>query len=123
MNRRYTAEDYVDCIREVNARYPEIIFQNHFLVGYPLETEEDFQASVSIMDKIRVDDVQIFEYHPEPGTVGGKIKPQLPPYIRRQRAEILRKHYIKRKIIDNVRYLVNAHSFRPTKLFRCKSAS
>lgn len=108
MNRRYSAEDYVDCVRKVNAQYPKIFFQNHFLPGYPLETEEDLQASLSIMDKVRVDDVQVYEYHPEPGTVGGNIKPQLPPSVRRKRAEILRKHYIKRKLISNVRYLVHA---------------
>lgn len=107
MNRRYSAEDYVECIREVNARYPKIFFQTHFLVGYPLETEEDFQASISVMDKIRVDDVQIYQYHPEPGTVGGNITPQLPFYVRRQRAEILRKHYMKRKIINNLQYLTH----------------
>ena len=107
MNRRYTAEDYIECVRRVNACSPAIFFQTHFLVGYPLETEMDFHASLDVLKSIRVDDVQIYEYHPEPGTVGGKIRPQLSPAVKKDRAKRLRKEFVKRKIMSNGRYAMN----------------
>jgi tRNA-2-methylthio-N6-dimethylallyladenosine synthase len=68
MKRLYTREKYLDTIARLRAAVPDILFSTDFIVGFPGETEEDFQETLSIMEEIRYGSLFAFKYSPRPGT-------------------------------------------------------
>jgi tRNA-2-methylthio-N6-dimethylallyladenosine synthase len=68
MNRRHTAQDYLDLISRIRAARPDIAMSGDFIVGYPGETEEDFQATMDLVRKVGYAQTYSFKYSPRPGT-------------------------------------------------------
>jgi tRNA-2-methylthio-N6-dimethylallyladenosine synthase len=68
MKRLYTREKYLETIARLRAAVPDILFSTDFIVGFPGETEEDFQETLSIMEEIRYGSLFAFKYSPRPGT-------------------------------------------------------
>ncbi|MBL1218448.1 MAG: radical SAM protein [Planctomycetes bacterium] len=68
MNRGYTVEEYKDFIERVRAYLPDAQLASDFIVGFPTETEEDFQASVELLTWSRFKNCFVFKYSPRPGT-------------------------------------------------------
>jgi len=73
MKRLYTREQYLDTIRRFRAAIPEMHFSTDLIVGFPGETEEDFQATLSLMEEVRYGSLFAFKYSPRPGTPALKI--------------------------------------------------
>jgi len=72
MNRHYTADQYLELIDKARATVPDIAIAGDFIVGFPGETEEDFQAMVDLIKKARYKNCFIFKYSPRPGTIAEK---------------------------------------------------
>lgn len=72
MNRGYTREQYLDLIHRARARMPDISIVGDMIVGFPGETEEDFEASLSLIREVRYQNIFVFKYSPRPGTVADK---------------------------------------------------
>lgn len=72
MNRGYTRALYLELIERARARMPDIAIVGDMIVGYPGETEEDFEASLSLLRAVRYKTVYVFKYSPRPGTVADK---------------------------------------------------
>ena len=72
MNRGYTREQYMDLIHRARARMPDISIVGDMIVGFPGETEEDFEASLSLIREVRYHNIFVFKYSPRPGTVADK---------------------------------------------------
>ena len=72
MNRRYTAEEYLDLIDRARRIVPEIAIAGDFIVGFPDETDQDFAATRSLMQRVRYKNCFIFKYSPRPGTPGAR---------------------------------------------------
>ncbi|MBR0458739.1 MAG: tRNA (N6-isopentenyl adenosine(37)-C2)-methylthiotransferase MiaB [Victivallales bacterium] len=68
MHRGYTAADYLACIQAIRSRLPEVAFSTDVIVGFPGETEEDFEATRSLMKQVGFDMAYIFRYSPRQGT-------------------------------------------------------
>ncbi|MBW8015472.1 MAG: tRNA (N6-isopentenyl adenosine(37)-C2)-methylthiotransferase MiaB [Planctomycetes bacterium] len=68
MNRKYTASQYIDLIEKARQILPDISIASDFIVGFPGETEEDFQATVELVKKARFKNSFVFKYSPRPGT-------------------------------------------------------
>lgn len=68
MGRGYTAEDYCGIIDQVRKACPTVAFTTDVIVGYPGETEEDFQATRKLMERVQFDNGFIFRYSPREGT-------------------------------------------------------
>lgn len=68
MKRLYTREQYLDLVGRLRAAVPEMNFSTDFIVGFPGETEHDFQASLSLMREVRYGSLFAFKYSPRPGT-------------------------------------------------------
>ena len=68
MARGYTRARYLEVVREFRARHPEGEIAADFIVGFPGETEEDFDESVSLMNEVRFQQSFVFRYSPRPGT-------------------------------------------------------
>jgi tRNA-2-methylthio-N6-dimethylallyladenosine synthase len=75
MKRLYTREKYVEVIARIRAAIPEIHFSTDLIVGFPGETEEDFQETLSLMEEVRYGSLFAFKYSPRPGTPSLKIGP------------------------------------------------
>jgi tRNA-2-methylthio-N6-dimethylallyladenosine synthase len=75
MKRLYTREKYVETIARIREAIPEIHFSTDIIVGFPGETEEDFQETLSLLDEIRYGSLYAFKYSPRPGTPSLKLGP------------------------------------------------
>jgi tRNA-2-methylthio-N6-dimethylallyladenosine synthase len=73
MKRLYTREKYLETIQRIREAIPEIHFSTDIIVGFPGETEEDFQQSLSLIDQVRYPSLFAFKYSPRPGTAAPRI--------------------------------------------------
>ncbi len=91
MNRNYTAAWYLELLDKARAIVPDIAIAGDFIVGFPGETEENFQATVDLLKKARYRNSFIFKYSPRPGTTADKrLQDTVPPEVKQQRiAELL----------------------------------
>jgi tRNA-2-methylthio-N6-dimethylallyladenosine synthase len=75
MKRLYTREKYLEIIGRIRTAIPAIHFSTDVIVGFPGETEEDFQETLSLMETVRYGSMFAFKYSPRPGTPSLKIGP------------------------------------------------
>ena len=86
MNRHYTAAHYLELIERARAAVPDIAVAGDFIVGFPGETQEDFEATVDLVRKARYKNSYIFKYSPRPGTTAEKrLADTVPPGVKQQR--------------------------------------
>jgi len=86
MNRKYTAEHYLDLIENARKLVPGISIASDFIVGFPGETDEDFQATVELVKKARFKNSFVFKYSPRPGTdSANNLADDIPDEVKRQR--------------------------------------
>lgn len=89
MNRRHTAEEYLEKIEKLKTANPKIGMSSDFIVGFPGETDEDFQATLDIVNKVKYIQAYSFKYSPRPGTPAAVYNNQIPEKIKEQRLQIL----------------------------------
>ncbi len=89
MNRPYTAEQYLYVIRSLRALVPEITFSTDVIVGFPGETQEDFEATRRVMAEAAYDNAYIFKYSPRKGTRSAKWEDDVPQEVKEERNRIL----------------------------------
>jgi threonylcarbamoyladenosine tRNA methylthiotransferase MtaB len=92
MKRRYTAELVYDRIRSLRRRIPNVVLSADIMVGFPTETEDQFQDTLSMVRDLEIAFPHVFCYSERAGTPAARIPPrwQVPPAVRRQRARRLR---------------------------------
>ncbi len=78
MNRAHTAESYLRVIERIRAARPDILMSGDFIVGFPEETEEDFQATLDLVDAVGYGYAYTFKYSTRPGTPAAE-RPQVDP--------------------------------------------
>ncbi len=77
MNRHMTREEIVERLTKIRAEIPEAVIRTQFIVGFPGETEEEFQELLVFVKEQRFDRVGCFKYSPEDNTAGGKMDNQI----------------------------------------------
>lgn len=75
MNRRYTREHYLETIEKLRTACPDIALSTDIIVGFPGETEEDFQATYDLVEQVGYHQVFTFLYSPREGTPAAKLPP------------------------------------------------
>jgi tRNA-2-methylthio-N6-dimethylallyladenosine synthase len=85
MNRRHTRADYLDVIARARAAQPAIAFSSDFIVGFPGETEEDFRATLSLVDEVGHVGAFSFKYSARPGTPAAEMNDQITDEIKAER--------------------------------------
>ena len=75
MNRKHTAESYVRLIERIRAARPDILISGDFIVGFPEETEEDFRATLELIEAVNYGYAFSFKYSPRPGTPAAERAP------------------------------------------------
>ncbi len=85
MNRGYTADEYRDFIGRARGFMPDISLASDFIVGFPTETEADFQQTIDLVKECRFKNSFIFKYSPRPGTVAiNRFKDDVPEDLKRR---------------------------------------
>jgi tRNA A37 methylthiotransferase MiaB len=85
MNRKYTIEGYKEAIQFINKEFPQIQIRTQIMVGFPSETEEEYQDSVRLLDELSFDIIEVYNYSPRLNTQAAKIKEKVPPEVARKR--------------------------------------
>lgn len=91
MNRKYTKEQYLKLIDLIREKMPQCAISTDIIVGFPNETEEDFNETYELIKNIRYDGVFAFMYSPRTGTVAEKMENQIPEQIKNERVNKLLK--------------------------------
>jgi tRNA-2-methylthio-N6-dimethylallyladenosine synthase len=89
MNRSHTAETYLAILDRMRSARPDIALSGDFIVGFPGESEEDFRATLSIVDEVRYASAYSFKYSPRPGTPAAVMEDQIPREIMDDRLQRL----------------------------------
>lgn len=90
MNRGYTVEEYRDFIERIRACLPGAMIASDVIVGFPGETEEDFEATVELMRWARFKNCFVFKYSPRPGTPAyDRLPDDVPDEVKRRRNNAL----------------------------------
>jgi tRNA-2-methylthio-N6-dimethylallyladenosine synthase len=85
MQRRHTRADYTDIVARLLRAQPAIALTSDFIVGFPGETEEDFAATLSLVDEVGYSGAFSFKYSPRPGTRGAEMSGQVDEAIKSER--------------------------------------
>jgi len=89
MNRKHTVADYVALVARVRAARPDIALSTDIIVGFPGETEAEFQATADLVERIGFAQAYSFKYSPRIGTPAAKIEGQIPEPVKAKRLERL----------------------------------
>src|SRR6185436_17428902 len=85
MNRGYTRAQYLALIDELHAAVPDIALSTDLIVGFPGETDEDFAATLDMVERVGYDNVFAFRYSPRPGTPAATMPAQVPAEVKAER--------------------------------------
>jgi len=86
MRRGYTVEQYRQLITEIRSKIPGVALSTDVIVGFPSETEQQFQQTVDLLSETRFDTVHVAAYTPRPGTIAArKLEDNVPPDEKRRR--------------------------------------
>lgn len=85
MNRRYTKEQYLDLVKLMKEKIPNVVFSTDIIVGFPEETEEDFEDTLDVVRKVNFEQVFMFIYSRRVGTPADKMEKQIPEEIKHKR--------------------------------------
>jgi tRNA-2-methylthio-N6-dimethylallyladenosine synthase len=89
MNRRHTRADYLETIASMRAAQPNIAFSSDFIVGFPGESEEDFRATLALVDEVGYAGAFSFKYSPRPGTPAADMADQIADEVKAERLQRL----------------------------------
>ena len=89
MKRRYTREYYIDVIEQLRSYCPDVYISSDFIVGFPGETEQDFQNTMSLIEQIGFDHSYSFLYSERPGTPAAELSDDTSEEIKKERLYLL----------------------------------
>src|SRR5215212_2386859 len=90
MNRGYTSGEYVDFIDRAREHMPDVSIASDFIVGFPTETEAEFESTIDLVRRCRFKNSFIFKYSPRPGTVAiDRFEDDVPEDVKRRRNKAL----------------------------------
>jgi tRNA-2-methylthio-N6-dimethylallyladenosine synthase len=101
MNRKHTRQDYFKIIEKIRAARPDIGLSSDFIVGFPGETEKDFEDTLDLIKKIGFSQCYSFKYSPRPGTPAHDAKIQVPEDVKSERLARLQKLLTEQQIEFN----------------------
>lgn len=89
MKRNHEVDVYIDIIDRVRALRPDMSFSSDFIIGFPGETEEDFNDTMELIKKVGYDTSYSFLYSPRPGTPAAQLEDDTPEDVKKERLQIL----------------------------------
>ncbi len=105
MNRKYTKEDYLNLAEKIKRKIPNVTFSTDIIVGFPGETEEDFEDTLDVVKKVNFEQVFMFIYSRRVGTAADKMTNQIPENIKHERFDRLKKLVEEQIAVQNKKYV------------------
>ena len=106
MNRKYTKEQYLSLVEKMKNQIPNIKFSTDIIVGFAGETEEDFEDTLDVVNKVKFEQVFMFIYSRRKGTPGDNMENQIPEEIKHKRFDRL-KELVESQIAENNKQYMN----------------
>ena len=100
MNRKYTKEQFLDLVEKMQKMIPGVVFSTDIIVGFPGETEEDFEDTLDVVRKVNFEQVFMFIYSRRVGTPGDRMENQVPEETKHQRFDRL-KELVESQVAEN----------------------
>lgn len=91
MHRRYTAKQYIELVKKIRAARPSVHISSDFIVGFPGETDEDFEQTMKVVDEVRFDQSFSFVYSKRPGPPAATLEDPTPKEVKMERLYRLQK--------------------------------
>lgn len=85
MNRKYTKEQYLELIEKIKKEIPGVVFSTDIIVGFPGETDKDFEDTLDVIKKVNYEQTYMFIYSKRVGTPADKMENQVPEDIKHKR--------------------------------------
>ena len=104
MNRRYCVGDFVNVVARFRKEIPEITLSTDMIVGFPSETQEQFEESMDLIRKIKPDAINLSRYAARDGTIASRMK-QIPTNIQKHRSREMTKLYHEISLEKNRKWL------------------
>ena len=101
MNRSHTAETYLSILEKVRRARPDIALSSDFIVGFPGETEEDFEATLQFLDAVSYAAAYSFKYSARPGTPAANMEDQVEPRVMDERLQRLQERINEHQLAFN----------------------
>ena len=90
MNRKYTKEQYLELVKKMKAKIPNLTLSTDIIVGFPGETDEEFEDTLDVVEKVKFEQVYMFIYSRRVGTPGDRMENQVPEEIKHKRFDKLK---------------------------------
>ncbi|MES0023773.1 tRNA (N6-isopentenyl adenosine(37)-C2)-methylthiotransferase MiaB [Mesorhizobium sp. M0077] len=97
MNRRHTAKDYLALLERIRAARGDIALSGDFIVGFPGETDADFEATMGLVRQVNYASAFSFKYSPRPGTPGADMPDHVPEAVKDERLQRLQALLLKQQ--------------------------
>jgi len=105
MNRKYTKEQYLSLIDRIKAKIPDVVFSTDIIVGFPGESEEDFEHTLDVVKKVNFEQIFMFIYSRRVGTVADRMENQIPEEIKHKRFDRLKSLFEENIQENNQKYV------------------
>ena len=105
MNRKYTKEQYLELVQKIKNKIPDVVFSTDIIVGFPEETEKDFEDTLDVVEKVNFEQVFMFIYSRRVGTPADKMENQVPEEVKHERFDRLKKLADSKVEGNNKKYL------------------
>ena len=89
MNRRYNTDEFENCIKLLRKAYKDVALTTDIIVGFPGETDEEFNKTYNFLNKIKFYQMHVFKYSPRKGTKAAEMKNQISPELKEERSKAL----------------------------------
>ena len=105
MNRKYTKEQYLNLVEKMRKEIPNVVFSTDIIVGFPEETDEDFEGTLDVVRKVNYEQIFMFIYSRRVGTVADKNPNQVPEEIKHKRFDRLKELFEEKVDENNKKYI------------------
>ena len=110
MNRVYTKEQYLNLVKKMQEKIPNVKFSTDIIVGFPGETEEDFEDTLDVVKQVKFEQIFMFIYSRRIGTPADKMENQIPEEIKHKRFDRLKALYEEQIEENNKAYIGTVHN-------------
>ena len=105
MNRKYTKEQYLELANKIKKSVPEVAISTDIIVGFPGETEDDFEDTLDVVKQVQFEQVFMFIYSKRVGTPAEKMEDQVPEEIKHKRFDRLKQLVENQMQENNKKYI------------------